>query len=169
MALSPISDAEVALPTPVWEGGEGGSSGKRKAVLWITQEVGTQRSPAECGEPGVLVHAYTPNIGKDQEFKGHPLLYNMKSAWLREALLKAKQNQTTVELFLPIERYGCSWGRKGLETRTAEERRKSYLSTTVHGCQRQFARPAEQFCYYLLFSPLETRFGALRTKQGPCH
>lgn len=92
MALSPISDAEVALPTPVWEGGEGGSSGKRKAVLWITQEVGSQRGPAECGEPGVLVHAYTPNIEKDQEFKGHPLLYNMKSAWLREALFKTKQN-----------------------------------------------------------------------------
>lgn len=70
-------------------------------MLWITQEVGTHRNPAECGEPGVLVHAYTPNIGKEGSggVQGRPLLYNMKSTWLHEALFKTKQ--TTVGLVLP--------------------------------------------------------------------
>lgn len=49
----------------------------------------------------MLVHAYTPNTGKEGSggVQGRPLLYNMKSTWLHEALFKTKQ--TTVGLVLP--------------------------------------------------------------------
>ena len=99
----------------------------------------------------MLVHAHTPNTGKDrEEFKVICYATCLKLAGLPEALLKTKQNNHcgTVSLNRKIRLH---MGRKGPEARTAEERNKSYLSTTVHGCQYQLARQAGQFCYYLFY------------------
>lgn len=86
------------------------------------QKIGTQQSPAKWEGAGhVLLHTYTPNARKDQDQdQGYPLLHNMFEVSL--AYMKLCLNISTVGAVSPNGKQCLNIGRKGLGTRTAEER-----------------------------------------------
>lgn len=98
MALGPISDAEVALPTLVWGGGEEDGSGKERFSLWITQELGTQQAlcrmwGARCG-----AHPHSQRWVGSGGVQGHPLPHNMFEAEKEPGSRAAEEEATAASV-----------------------------------------------------------------------